>query len=386
MTKKLSLDINSFAEDEISVIYYDQLSSFYIANGYADRLASIEEISYPQSIEFEFGDSLIIATHEIKSPDPLVFRYIYKGEFAYDDLGVLSNASFNEVSVAYYNPEDGSEYGGTHSPIKSEGRPIIMSDTSSFIDWDNTMTKIFESARVDEYEKLNDVVVEDGVVTGENSQYFPVQWYSNPFLNNFVNEAEQTVEVIGELGDDSLQGSPHIDRAFLNGGNDIFYGLGGNDLIYGNEGNDTLYGNTGNDLVYSGKGADTIFGGKGDDYIYGNLGGDKIFGNLGDDIIFAGQGNDIVYAGQGDDVIFGNKGNDVIWGNKGADIFWVTQGYDVVKDFWAQDGDKVSVSGNVSYSISDLNGSTLISSGNSQVLLDGFARVFFDDQKHLIVQ
>lgn len=384
MTRSLALDIKKFTEDVTISISYEELSSFYRTNGHTDRLKYIEEVSYPQSIEFEFGDNLIIATHQIHSSDPLIFRYLYKGNFTYDDSEVLTNATFNEVSVAYYDPIDGEEYGGTHSPINSEGQPVVWLSTQSFIGWDDATSKLFNSAKVDEYQKTNGEIIEEGVINGENTQYFPTRWYETPFSNNLIDASELAVDTIGTIGDDSLQGSTRIDKAFLNEGNDIFHGLGGNDIIYGNKGNDTLYGNAGNDSIFAGKNNDFVFGGKGSDNIYGNTGDDKIYGNLDDDTIYGGQGDDIVYAGQGNDFIYGNKGNDLLWGNKGADTFMITQGYDIVKDFWGLDGDKVSVATGAIYNISDSNGSTLISSGLGQILLEGFARDFFDEQNNLI--
>ena len=384
MPRSLSLDIKKFEEDVTVSISYEELSSFYRSNGYTDRLKYIEEVSYPQSIEFEFSDNLIIGTHQIHSSDPLIFRYLYKGDFKYDDSETLTIAFFNEVSVAYYNPEDGEEYGGTHSPIKSKGQPVAWLDTESFIGWDDATSKLFSFTKIDEYQKTNGKIIEEGVINGENAQYFPSRWYETPFSNNLIDASELAVDVIGKIGDDSLNGSSGIDKAFLNDGNDVFYGFGGDDIIYGNKGNDILYGNTGSDTIFAGKNNDSVYGGKGSDNIYGNAGDDKIYGNLGDDAIFAGQGDDIIYAGQGNDFIYGNKGNDLLWGNKGADTFLITQGYDLVKDFWALDGDKVSVATGAIYNISDLNGSTLISSGQGQMLLEGFAREFFDDQKDLV--
>ena len=58
------------------------------------------------------------------------------------------------------------------------------------------------------------------------------------------------------------------------------------------------------------------------------------------------------------------------------------KGFDVIKDFWYLDGDKISVA--ASAVISEKDGSTLITSGEGQLLLEGFARQFFDESQYLV--
>ena len=104
---------------------------------------------------------------------------------------------------------------------------------------------------------------------------------------------------------------------------------------------------------------------------------------MGKDYIYGGKGDDVIYAGQGYDYVYGNKGNDTLYGNKGADTFVATKGFDVVKDFWALDGDRIGVASGAGFNISEQNGSTLIRSGEGQLLLEGFGRQFFDAQNYL---
>ena len=96
------------------------------------------------------------------------------------------------------------------------------------------------------------------------------------------------------------------------------------------------------------------------------------------------MGDDKLYGGKGDDLLDGGNGDDLIWGNKGADTFVCTKGFDVIKDFWGLDGDKISVASVANTVISEKDGSTLITSGEGQLLLEGFARQFFDESQYLI--
>ena len=197
----------------------------------------------------------------------------------------------------------------------------------------------------------------------------------------------------GSQGNDLLHGRDGSDTLYGNQGDDDINGNAGNDIIYGGQGvdkvngglnNDQLFGNIGDDYLYGAEGDDIIYGGKDADSIYGNLDNDKLYGNIGNDYLYGGQGDDVIYAGQGDDYVYGNKGNDTLYGNKGADTFVCTKGFDVIKDFWGLDGDKISVASVDDAVISERDGSTLITSGEGQLLLEGFARQFFDESQYLI--
>ena len=190
--------------------------------------------------------------------------------------------------------------------------------------------------------------------------------------------------VIGSAGSDSINalgGDDYLDGGL---GNDTLHGSHGNDLLHGRDGLDVLYGNQGDDDLYGAEREDIIYGGKGSDAIYGNTDDDELYGNIGNDYLYGGQGDDVIYAGQGDDLLYGNKGNDTLYGNKGADTFVCTKGFDVIKDFWGLDGDKISVASLAGAMISEKEGSTLITSGEGQLLLEGFARQFFDESQYLV--
>ena len=183
---------------------------------------------------------------------------------------------------------------------------------------------------------------------------------------------------------DKVKGSDLADFLEMGEGDDEFTGGLGGDNICGNKGKDILYGNQGDDEIKGNMGDDIIYGGKDADSIYGNLDNDKLYGNIGNDYLYGGQGDDVIYAGQGDDYVYGNKGNDTLYGNKGADTFVCTKGFDVIKDFWGLDGDKISVASVANAVISEKDGSTLITSGEGQLLLEGLARQFFDESQYLV--
>ena len=210
-------------------------------------------------------------------------------------------------------------------------------------------------------------------------------------FNDFSNATSEDYDTImGTRQDDyvDLRGVPEEgndpDPWNLLGGGDDFMGGEGSDFIVGRNGDDNLWGNQGKDYIEGNKGRDLIYGGKNSDTILGGLGGDFILGNIGNDYLYGGQGDDVIYSGKGDDYVYGNKGNDTLYGNKGADTFVCTKGFDVIKDFWGLDGDKISVASVASAVISERDGSTLITSGEGQLLLEGFARQFFDESQYLV--
>ena len=64
--------------------------------------------------------------------------------------------------------------------------------------------------------------------------------------------------------------------------------------------------------------------------------------------------------------------------------FFCTKGFDVIKDFSAIDGDRISVSTLDIPMISERNGSTLITSGEGQLLLKVLLGNTFDESQYLI--
>ncbi|WP_420388680.1 Ig-like domain-containing protein [Marinobacter sp.] len=69
--------------------------------------------------------------------------------------------------------------------------------------------------------------------------------------------------VVGDSGDNALNGTGNADRLYGYQGNDSLTGLGGSDILRGGDGNDTLDGGAGNDILIGGAGNDTLSGGDG---------------------------------------------------------------------------------------------------------------------------
>src|SRR5687768_12706363 len=77
-------------------------------------------------------------------------------------------------------------------------------------------------------------------------------------------------------------------------GPDILIGNGGDDGLDGDNGDDQLFGGTGNDFLDGWRGDDQLFGGPGNDVLYGYAGGDLMAGGAGDDTYWVEDLNDVV--------------------------------------------------------------------------------------------
>lgn len=207
-------------------------------------------------------------------------------------------------------------------------------------------------------------------LTGVNSSgdtYFSIE---NLLGSNVANDT-----LIGDHGDNRLDGA---------GGSDVLHGNDGADYIVGRRGDDSLEGNSGNDRLYGGSGTDTLRGGDGDDYLRDESGRDIFDGGEGQDTaaywghssgvtvnletganssgdtyisienilgsnkaddhltgdaqnnyLRGAAGNDTLIGGSGADTLRGDSGNDVMTGDDGGDLFVFHNsfGQDVVTDF-----------------------------------------------------
>jgi Ca2+-binding RTX toxin-like protein len=167
--------------------------------------------------------------------------------------------------------------------------------------------------------------------------------------------------LLGEVGDNLIQGLAGNDRLVGRDGNDLLQGGDGNDDLLGRYGNDTLEGGNGRDTLDGGAGKDRLQGGAGIDIVYGREDNDTIEGGEGLDLLWGEAGDDTVYADgeiglaqavagqngaatnakgdwmdgdEGDDILatassldlLGTSGNDTLQGGDGADAYWVTPG------------------------------------------------------------
>ena len=193
----------------------------------------------------------------------------------------------------------------------------------------------------------------------QKSKAEPAEASSNALTAGLAaSVAEQPI--IGDDGNNTLNGG---------GADDFLDGLRGNDTLYGQEGNDTLadgwagddegvdslFGGGGNDtvIVHFANGANVYDGGEGEDtldlsgdsrgyaqivlgttftqfgatftsfeHVFGSAGNDRIEGSASANFIFGNSGNDIINGNGGDDDIVGGAGSDIIHGNDGNDVLY----------------------------------------------------------------
>jgi Ca2+-binding RTX toxin-like protein len=139
----------------------------------------------------------------------------------------------------------------------------------------------------------------------------------------------------------------------------------GDNRLMGSDRDDLINGNGGNDRLYGGLGNDKLVGGFGDDLLVGGKGNDDLYGNEGNDHLRGGAGNDRLYGGSGFNRLMGGAGSDVFVLGAGA-------GFDIIADFSLGSGDRLSLSGGLSFSdltITGVGRNTAISFGNDELAL-----------------
>ena len=213
--------------------------------------------------------------------------------------------------------------------------------------------------------------------------------------------------LVGGVGDDNLDGGSGNDNLKGGSGNDNLVGGSGNDNLDGESGNDNLKGESGNDNLVGGGGDDYLDGGSGNDNLDGESGNDNLVGGGDNDKLVGGSGNDNLdgqsgndnldgesgndnlVGGSGDDYLDGGSGDDILIGGSGADIFNISggkhQGTDQINDFNIIEGDKISFSNNLSYSISQSASDLLIAINSlGNFLIKGISSSEFDPNQHIL--
>lgn len=132
----------------------------------------------------------------------------------------------------------------------------------------------------------------------------------------------------GGKGDDTLSGGDGINKLVGQAGADLLHGGNARDVLNGGGARDILYGNGGNDRLKGGARLDELYGGDGPDMLFGNAGDDLLFGQAGNDILNGGGDNDILTGGADDDYLRGGGGSDTF-------VFAANDGHDRVADFEA---------------------------------------------------
>ncbi len=153
-----------------------------------------------------------------------------------------------------------------------------------------------------------------------------------------------------------------------------FIGADMNDSIKGNDNNINYHldGRVGNDKLIGANGSDTLLGGTGNDVLLGENGNDTLNGGDGNDILRGGNGADTYSGGKGNDTIFYAKG-DLFWDQQGKAINIAGQGVDtlvVEKGSFFQTND-LSLHGFERFIGADMNDSIKGNDNNINYHLDG---------------
>ncbi|MEC5376699.1 Ig-like domain-containing protein, partial [Pseudocitrobacter sp. MW920760] len=227
----------------------------------------------------------------------------------------------------------------------------------------------------------NDILFGDMVLFGNSNGFAAIKEYVAGKLN--VDASQLDVSHISQYISEHPE---EFDQSQNDGGKDVLFGGVGDDIIYGGGGDDILVGGSGDDVLFGGKGDDILIGdgfdssaelashmgttvgdltfdkvadyvvqnsdelgamGSGNDILHGGEGDDILLGGGGNDILNGGLGDDILYGGTGNDTLTGGKGDDILTGGSGSDTFtWLKgdDGHDVIKDFNAEEGDRIDLS------------------------------------------
>lgn len=137
--------------------------------------------------------------------------------------------------------------------------------------------------------------------------------------------------IVGDDGDNRLEGTA---------GDDIIDGKAGNDQLHGFDGKDKLYGNYGRDFLAGGSGDDQLFGGDGDDTLDGGNGNDLMVGGEGSDTYRWNGGRDTIEDTGGDDSVRIAYNDRLTWSSReGSDDLYVAASNGdtlLVKDFFSE--------------------------------------------------
>ena len=317
MSKALFLSgLAEFHEDSVEVITYEQYANYRRNNG---KNVTADPINFPQSIEFEFSSNVLITSHTIGGSEPLEMRYIYFGEFRFDNLGVMNKARLDSAISVFRQPDTTDEYGYLDIPEN----PIHVENVGAFTSWEDSMDLILDSKNTrHEYDTIDGNITtikgegKEAIFNTFTSTFLTENWYEEIFSsdllrgsNSYFLSGSESADNIKMDNTDSFKN----DIISTGKGDDIVSAMRGADYIKAGEGDDIIHGNHGRDVLHGEKGNDTIRGGHGPDQIFAGSGSDWIWGGIGSNTIDAGL-ND----GNSDDIFvpvdqvhntqFGNPG------------------------------------------------------------------------------
>ena len=131
----------------------------------------------------------------------------------------------------------------------------------------------------------------------------------------------------------------------------MYRSLTGATILSGTPADDSIEGTAGDNSIEGFDGRDTLSGGAGNDRLLGDQGDDVLLGGSGFDSLLGGRGNDQLDGGAGNDILRGGDGLDDLNGRGGADTFVFAPGErtDVVFDFNVNQGDRIGLTGGLSF-------------------------------------
>ena len=189
--------------------------------------------------------------------------------------------------------------------------------------------------------------------------------------------------LFGDGGNNTLEGGDGNDGIFGRTGDDSLIGNAGDDTLDGQIGNDTLDGGDGRDRLQGGHDGDILNGGADNDLLYGDFvnsyssrvtgAGDTLNGATGDDTLLGSRRDDVLSGGDGNDKMNGRAGNDTLEGGAGIDTFVFNEvwGQDTLRDFSADDAEKINLNGPRITDFTDLITNHLRDNGGQAEIFDG---------------
>ncbi|UKP00603.1 Ig-like domain-containing protein [Nostoc sp. UHCC 0870] len=347
-----------------------------------DPAASSVDVTYVDGVSGGIGPVVSISTEQtnLKEGDTLTVNFSVDGEIPEGGLKLF-----------VLSPTRGAL--GEFVIFNEDGTPAVTWEgIAGFPEPDGTGGGFFVTL-TEPTASLTLKVFDDGANEGiENITFNLVDgelYEVNPDASGItLTISDAPTNPVGDAGDNVIVGDDSNNSLFGNAGNDRIFGGLGNDYLFGGAGDDYLDGGDGNDALFGGDGNDTLLGGAGNDYLTGGAGDNLLDGGDGNDILYAGAGNntllggagdDIIYSGSGQNLINGGLGNDLIFLNGGQDTVVVAQGagVDTINNFQVSLGQKVGLSGGLSFEQLTLNQSgldTLIQVGDETLAVLKFVQ------------
>ncbi|MBI5783750.1 MAG: hypothetical protein HZA69_08400, partial [Gammaproteobacteria bacterium] len=196
----------------------------------------------------------------------------------------------------------------------------VDADGNVALDFSGMQALLDDKLRADPAHAFGDVA--DFFVNGQDLR--ASGWDGIAYLYHAQDILGETDAGRAVLADPNLAG-PDIQGLLLgNAGDNSLNGVEHNNLAFGGDGADRLFGGVGDDTLFGGTGDDYLDGdwsinisGHGNDWLDGGAGNDTLIGSGGDDTLIGAEGNDTLNGGDGADTLDGGDGDDVLDGDLG---------------------------------------------------------------------